>query len=312
MTEARKGVLAMVVACLIWGASGLYYKQLAHVPPLEVLSHRTLWSAVIFAVLLALQGQLRQLRGLLSGVTLLRVALAALMISSNWFLFIYSVQAGHAVEASMGYYIFPLVAVLLGVFAFGERLSRGQGMAVLLAALAVAVLTWGLGVAPWIALAIAGSFGLYGLVKKRLGAPPVASVTAEVLVLAPLAVLWLWLVGSGRVLEGGRPGGHFLDDPATAALLVFSGVLTAGPLMLFTYAAARVRMATLGLLQYINPTGQFLVAVLVFAEPFTRWHAGAFGLIWAGLALYSAEALRQDRAARKAIRSAATSGSALT
>lgn len=301
----------MVVAAVIWGASPLFYKQLSHVPPLEVLSHRTLWSAVIFTAVLAVQGQLGSLPRLLRGRALLLVGFAALMISANWFLFIFSVQAGHTVEASMGYYIFPLVAVLIGVLAFGERLSRGQALAVLLAALAVLVLTLGLRVAPWIALAIALTFGLYGLVKKRLGAAPVPSVTAEVLVLVPLALIWLGLTGSGQMQEFGRPGGHFFDDPATAFLLVFSGVLTAGPLMLFTYATARVRMATVGVVQYLNPTGQFLCATLVFAEPFTGWHAAAFGLIWAGLALYTFEALRQDRAARRASVSAGTSATVL-
>ncbi len=310
MGEQGRGVLAMVVACLIWGASPLYYKLLVHVPPLEVLAHRTVWSAAIFVGLLAARRRIGALRPLLRGTTFLWLLLGAALISSNWFMFIHSVQAGQSVEASMGYYIFPLATVLMGVLVFGERLSRVQGVAVGLAALAVAVLTAGLGVAPWLALAIAATFALYGVIKKRLGVAPVASVTVEVLVLVPAALLWLWLTGTGRVAEFGRPGGHFLDSPLTAVLLVVSGVLTAGPLMLFTYATARVRLATVGLVQYLNPTGQFLCATLAFAEPFTRWHAIAFGLIWLGLALYSAEAVRQDRAARRALRSAGTSATA--
>jgi len=300
MTETRKALLAMVLACVVWGLSGLYYKLLSHVPPIEVLSHRTLWSAVVFSVVVLVQGQGAALRDLLTGRRLALVVLAALMISANWFLFIFSVQTGHTVEASMGYYIFPLVAVALGMVAFGERLGRLQAVAVALAALAVVLLTMGLGVAPWIALAIAGSFGLYGLVKKRLGAPPVASVTAEVLVLAPLAALWLWAGATGQVQEFGRPGGHFLDSPATAALLMVSGVLTAGPLMLFTYAVPRLRLGTVGVMQYLNPSLQFLVATVIFAEPLTRWHVMAFALIWAGLGLYSLDALRRSREASTA------------
>lgn len=300
MTETRKALLAMVLACVVWGLSGLYYKLLSHVPPIEVLSHRTLWSAVVFSVVVLVQGQGAALRDLLTGRRLALVVLAALMISANWFLFIFSVQTGHTVEASMGYYIFPLVAVALGMVAFGERLGRLQAVAVALAALAVVLLTVGLGVAPWIALAIAGSFGLYGLVKKRLGAPPVASVTAEVLVLAPLAALWLWAGATGQVQEFGRPGGHFLDSPATAALLMVSGVLTAGPLMLFTYAVPRLRLGTVGVMQYLNPSLQFLVATVIFAEPLTRWHVMAFALIWAGLGLYSLDALRRSREASTA------------
>lgn len=308
MTERSKGILAMVMACLLWGTAPLYYKLLVQVPPLEVLAHRTLWSAVIFLVVLAATGRMGALRPLLRGRRLAAITLAAGLISFNWFLFIFSVQAGHVIEAALGYYIFPLVSVALGVLAFGERLTRGQGVAVALAGGAVVVLTWGLGVAPWIALAIACSFGLYGLLKKRLAAPPVPSVTAEVLVLVPLSLIWLGIIATGNGPEAGR--GHFLDSTGTAGLLVLSGALTASPLMLFTYATARVRLATVGLIQYINPTLQFLTATLIFAEPFGRWHAIAFGLIWAGLALYTLEGFRQDRAARRAAVSAGTSATA--
>ncbi|EEW26073.1 EamA family transporter RarD [Rhodobacter ferrooxidans] len=297
MGEQRKGVVALAVACVVWGLSPLYYKLLAAVPPLEVLSHRTLWSLALFGLILLGQGRLREVPQLLrshgGGV-----ALAAVLISANWFLFILSVQIGLTVQASLGYYIFPLVAVLLGVLAFGERLNRWQGLAVSLAAAAVLVLTFGLGVAPWVALALATTFGLYGLIKKRLVAGPVVSVTAEVLVLAPLAVVWLAGVHGGLFSEFSRAGGWFGHSLGTSLLLAFSGVMTAGPLILFTYASQRVTMATVGLVQYLNPTLQFLCATLVFAEPFSRWHGIAFGLIWAALAIYSWQALVQDRAAR--------------
>lgn len=307
MTEAKKGVLAMVAACIVWGLSPLYYKELALVPPLEVLSHRTLWSLALFGLVLALQGRVAQAFRLLAGRSLPMVICAALAISANWFLFILSVQIGHTVEASLGYYIFPLVAVVLGVVAFGERLTRGQGIAVALAAVAVGVLTWGLGVTPWIALTLAGTFGAYGLIKKRLGAGPVVSVTAEVMVLAPVAVLWLWGVHGGHWAEA-RPGGVFGQNMQTSILLAFSGVLTAGPLILFSYATKRVDLTTIGLVQYLNPTLQFLCATLVFAEPFTRWHMVSFGLIWAALALYAGESLRQERAARRRAVSTSTLG----
>ncbi|MFC2967809.1 EamA family transporter RarD [Acidimangrovimonas pyrenivorans] len=311
MTEARKGILAMVGACTIWGLSPLYYKLLVAVPPGEVLSHRTLWSLAFFGIVLALQGRLAQVPRLLSGRRALIVVLAAVAISANWFMFILSIQIDRAVEASLGYYIFPLVAVMLGVIAFGERLRPAQGMAVALAATAVALLTWGLGVTPWISLFLAGTFGIYGLMKKRLDAGPVVSVTAEVLVLSPLATLWLAGIHDGLWSEG-RPGGFFGHDLHLSLLLAFSGVLTGGPLILFSYAARRVNMTTVGLIQYLNPTLQFLCATLVFREPFTPWHLGAFALIWTALAIYSAEALRQDRAARRAAASAATSGISVT
>ncbi|MCE6953206.1 EamA family transporter RarD [Cereibacter sphaeroides] len=297
MQDRTKGIAAMVATCVIWGLSSLYYRLIDEVPPLEVLSHRTLWSALFFGAILLAQGQLGHAFALLARRPR-AVALAALMISANWFLFIFSVQSGHTLEASLGYYIFPLVAVALGVLVFRERLSRGQGVAVAMAAGAVAVLTLGLGVAPWIALALAGTFGIYGLVKKRLVAGSMVSVTAEVLLLAPLAIGWLWAVHGGHAAEMGRPGGWFGQSWQVSALLAFSGVLTAVPLMLFSYASQRIGMATLGLVQYLNPTLQFLCAVTVFAQPFTPWHGAAFGLIWAALALYSFEAIRQDRAAR--------------
>ena len=307
MGEAAKGVAAMVAACTVWGLSPLYYALLKHVPPLEVLAHRTLWSVVVFGLVLAVQGRLGLVRVLLKGRGFAVVLFAALMISGNWFLFIFSVQSGRVTEASLGYYLFPLVAVALGRIALGERLGAARGMAVALAALAVAGLTWGLGVAPWIALLIALSFGLYGLVKKRLPAGPVVSVTAEVAVLAPLAALWLLALHVGLASEGGRPGAWFGVDAATSALLAFSGVLTAGPLILFSYASRRVTMATLGLTQYLNPTLQFLCAVAVFGEPFGPWHAAAFGLIWLALALYSGASWRQEKVSRSTASSVSTS-----
>jgi chloramphenicol-sensitive protein RarD len=293
MGEPARGVAAMVAACTIWGLSALYYKLLDHVPPLEVLAHRTLWSLAFFAGVLALQGRLS---GLLAAIDrpakAARIFAAALFISCNWFLFIFSVQTGRATEASLGYYVFPLVAVLLGRVAFGERLGPRQWLAVALAAVAVTVLALGNGVAPWIALGLAGSFGLYGLMKKRLAVGPVTSVTAEVLLLAPIALAVLWTVG--------RDGGAFGASAGDSLLLMLSGPLTAIPLMLFAYAARRVAYATVGLVQYLNPTLQFLVAVSVFGEAFGPYDAIAFPLIWAALAIYSLATLAREKAARRA------------
>lgn len=296
MTEAGKGVVALVATCTFWGLSGLFYKLLVHIPPIEILAHRTIWSLVFFSLVLLVQGRLGQMRAALgSPQAILIVGFAALMISVNWFVFILSIQIGKATEASLGYYMFPLVAVGIGRVVFGERLSRMQAIAVALAVLAVVVLTLGLGVAPWIALVLSMSFGLYGLMKKRLSAGPVVSVTAEVLVLSPIALVVLALAH-----RGGGGGGAFGADLTDSLLLMFSGILTASPLMLFSYASKRVRMGTVGLVQYINPTLQFLVAVLIFAEPFSGWHLVAFVLIWGALALYSAASVSIERAARKA------------
>ena len=300
MTEAGKGVAALVAACTVWGLSGLYYKLLAHIPPIEILAHRTLWSLVFFTLVLLAQGRLGQLRlALGSRRAAAMIGFAALMISVNWFVFILSIQIGKATEASLGYYLFPLVAVGIGLVIFGERLSRMQGIAVALAACAVILLTIGLGVVPWIAVILSLSFGLYSLVKKRLSTGPMVSVTAEVLLLAPVALGVL-----GVAHHNG--GGAFGADLADSLLLMFAGILTAGPLMLFSYASKRVRMGTVGLVQYINPTLQFVVAVAVFAEPFTGWQVASFALIWIALALYSASSVSLERVARRARASSST------
>ncbi len=293
MDQARSSILAMVAACTIWGLSPLYYKLLDHVPAGDILAHRTVWSCLFFAGVLAVQRRLGALRVPLGsrrafGITLL----ASLMISTNWFLFILSVLIDRITEASLGYYVFPLVAVLFGVVLFGERLGVLQWIAVGLAVLAVVVLTAGLSTPPWIALVLASTFGIYTVVKKRLAVGPVVSVAAEVLVLTPLALIWLFAVRSSDAAHVGA-------DLATWILLMGSGVMTALPLILFSRAAQGVGMATVGLLQYINPTLQFLCAVVIFDEPFGTVHAVTFGLIWVALALYSVAGIRQDNARRR-------------
>lgn len=294
MTETHKGVLAMIGAAVIWGVSPIYYKLLVHVPPVEVLAHRTFWSLVFFAGLLALHGRLSELGGALNGWRRIGlIALAALMVSVNWFLFIYATQIDRNTETSLGYYIYPLVAVLLGRFLFAERLGAAQWIAVALAALAVAVLTAGLGVVPWISLTLALTFGLYGVIKKMLPIGPMVSVTCEVLVIAPLSLgALVWIQARGQ--------GAFGQSWQDTFLLLASGPITALPLILFSMAARRIPMATVGLLQYINPTLQFLCAVVLFGELFTPAHRIAFPLIWAALAIYSVASQRQDRASRRA------------
>ncbi|MEQ8900390.1 MAG: EamA family transporter RarD [Roseovarius sp.] len=295
MREETKGIIAMVATCTVWGLSGIYYKLLDHIPPIEILAHRTLWSCVFFAFVLLIQGRISVLGQALAGrKSILLIGFAALMISTNWFVFITSIQIGRAMEASLGYYIFPLVAVLLGAIAFRERLGKAQLFAVALALCAVVTLTWGLGVPPWIALILASSFGLYGLVKKGLSVGPVVSVTAEVLLLSPIALTVLWYFHS----DG---HGAFAVNWRDSLLLMFSGILTGTPLIMFSYATKRVTLATVGLVQYLNPTLQFLVATLIFQEAFSFWHAVAFAMIWTALAIYTTASLRQDRAARRAI-----------
>ena len=294
MTEAGKGILAMVAASGVWGLSPIYYKLLADVPPLEVLSHRTLWSLLFFGIVLAAQGHLRDVPRVVRAQAG-SVALAAVMISANWFVFILSVQMGMAVESSLGYFIFPLVAVSIGVAAFGERLSRLQGLAVALAAVAVGLLTFGLGVAPWIALTLACTFGVYGLIKKRIAEGPVVTVTAEVLILAPLALVWLLGLHGGLWTEMGRRGAWFGCGRARLAFARGVGRAHRGAADPLLLRRAQDRDGDAGPRAVPQPDAQFFCAVVLFGEPFTRWHMAAFALIWAGLAIFSADSLRRQR-----------------
>ncbi len=302
MTDGTKGVSAMILACTVWGLSPLYYAQLVHVPPLEVLCYRSLWSLAFFALILGVQGRLAEVRDALSNPRqVLTIFVAAAMIAGNWFGFIFAISNGQGIEASLGYYIFPLVAVVIGKLVFAEKLKFAQWVAVGIAAFGVAVLTFGLGVAPWIALWLAGTFGAYGMIKKQLPLGPVVSVTSEVLLLAPLAIAWIAVMGTGA-------GGS--NEIGTHALLALSGPLTASPLILFSFAARRVRMSTVGLVQYLNPTLQFGVAALIMGELVTKWHAMAFPIIWIGLLVYTVSLWRQDRAAAKASSKVVMSGTA--
>ncbi|MDG2296515.1 MAG: EamA family transporter RarD [Paracoccaceae bacterium] len=282
MTEVQKGVLAMVVACLIWGLSPLYYKLLVSVPPIELLSHRTIWSMVLFSLILLMQGRLQGSFKVLQDKKIAAILLiAALMIAFNWFVFIYSIQVNRATESSLGYFIFPLVSVVFGVVLFRENLSPTQISAVMLAAAAVIILTFGLGQVPWIALSVSVSFGIYGVIKKSLSIPAIVTVTLEVLLLSPIALMILY------IHHASDSGGQFGQSLSVSLLLILSGLMTATPLILFSYATRRVELATVGILQYINPSLQFLCATVLFLEPLSIWHAFAFPLIWIALALYS-------------------------
>ncbi|EKE43550.1 RarD [Oceaniovalibus guishaninsula JLT2003] len=283
-----QGAMAMVGCCTIWGLSPLYYKYLDFVPPLELLAHRTLWSLVFFGLIQAVRGRLHiVVQALRPGRPLVLCALAAMLISVNWFVFISAIQGGRGVEASLGYYIFPLVAVAIGRVVFGERLGPLAWLAIALACLGVTLLTVGLRAAPWVALILAISFGLYGAVKKTLLVGALASVTAEVTLLAPLALAWLWF--------GVQGAGAFGQGWAEAGLLIFSGPLTAVPLMLFGTASRGLTMASVGIIGYLNPTLQFICAAFIFGEVVTGWHLVAFAFIWTALALYSGAMLRRPR-----------------
>jgi len=281
MTEPRKGAVAMVLASIIWGLSAIYYKQLSGIPPLEVLCHRTLWSVIVFIFILRLQDRLQDLKLVfLNKKLILGLFWAAAMISINWFFFIWSVHNDRATEASFGYYIFPLVAVLFGLIFFKEQLSLMKWCSVFLAIFAVTTLAISQNILPFVALVLSVTFGIYGALKKQINLGPVLSVTTEVILLLPLAITFLLYWHSSGF-------GSFGKDIETTSLLIFSGPMTAVPLMLFSYAARRVQMTSLGIIQYLNPSLQFLVAVFIFAEPFGASQGIAFGLIWLALFIYT-------------------------
>ena len=285
MTEPRKGAVAMVLASIIWGLSAIYYKQLSGIPPLEVLCHRTLWSVIVFIFILRLQDRLQDLKLVfLNKKLILGLFWAAAMISINWFFFIWSVHNDRATEASFGYYIFPLVAVLFGLIFFKEQLSLMKWCSVFLAIFAVTTIAISQNILPFVALVLSVTFGIYGALKKQINLGPVLSVTTEVILLLPLAITFLLYWHSSGF-------GSFGKDIETTSLLIFSGPMTAVPLMLFSYAARRVQMTSLGIIQYLNPSLQFLVAVFIFAEPFGVSQGIAFGLIWLALFIYTLASL---------------------
>ncbi len=284
------GLAAALGAFLIWGLFPLYLKPLSSVPATQILAHRIAWCCLLVFAWLAWRGELGAVRRALADPgTRLRLVASASLISVNWLVYVWAVTHGQVVEASLGYFINPLLNVVLGVLVLKERLNRAQWIAVTLAALGVAYLTAFAGRPPWIALVLAVSFGTYGLIRKVAAVESVPGLAAETLMLAPIAVGWLlWCeaMGSGAL-------GH--ASVGINALLVGSGLATALPLALFAYGARLIKYSTIGILQYVGPTLQFLIGVLVFGEPFPRARAIGFVLIWAALAVYAADSLWRSR-----------------
>ncbi len=275
---------------MLWGGFPLYFPLLEPAGSVEILAHRILWSCLTMGLLVVVFGRRREFAALWRDGRVLRLlALGAVVITFNWAGFIWAVNNGRVVETSLGYFINPLVTVLMGILVLGERLRRLQWLAMSVAAIAVVVLTIDYGRPPWVALLLACSFGTYGLAKKVAGVGAVESLAFETLLIAPFAaayLLWLGAQGDGDFL--GHGVGHTL-------LLVSTGIVTAVPLICFGAAAIRVPMVTLGLLQYLAPILQFALGVLWFHEdmPTGRWVG--FVLVWAALALFTYEALRHRR-----------------
>lgn len=279
------GVLNALGCFTLWGLFPLYFKALSRVPALEVLAHRVLGSAILLLLLLVIQGRRRELFSAFRNRRRLGFyLLTTLLISANWLLYIWAVQQGRILEASLGYYINPLVNVVLGVLFLHERLRPRQQLAVFIAAAGVLLLVLGYGVFPWISLALALSFGSYGLLRKRAGFDATLGLAVETMLMAPLALLWLAVLA----LQGAGALGTV--NERTDLLLLCAGLITVVPLLMFLEAGQRLRLSTVGLIQYLTPTLQFLLAVAVYHEPFSQGHVLTFGCIWLALAIYSADA----------------------
>jgi chloramphenicol-sensitive protein RarD len=284
------GVSAAVLCYLLWGLVPIYWKELSAIDPLELVAHRHVWSLAFLLLLIRLQGGYGAVAAALSTVPSLIVNfVSASLLTLNWLVYVWGVNHGHVIECSLGYFLVPLVNVVAGRFLLHEHLRRLQWLAIALAGGGVLLMIVQLGRAPWIALTLAASWGGYSLMRKKSPLGAITGLTVETLLLTPVAIgflAWQHQAGAGAL---GRV------DAATHVLVLSSGVITAVPLVLFAYGARRIRLSTLGLLQYVTPTMQFALGIWLYLEPFSRGRAMGFALIWIGLALYTADNLLAQR-----------------
>ncbi|HSG37542.1 MAG TPA: EamA family transporter RarD [Paracoccaceae bacterium] len=287
--DSTSGLAFAVSAYFLWGFLPLYMKAVAHISPAEVVAHRIIWSVPFALVVLVLLRRTSDIRAALSSPKLILMAAAtAAFISVNWGLYVWSIGSGHAIEAALGYYINPLFSILLGAIVLREKLNRLQWVAIAVAAAGVIVLTVAAGKAPWIALGMTFTWGIYALLKRRLPIGPNQGFLLEVLILLPFALGYL-----AKLTLSGE--GHFGGTTFDTLMLLGLGAVTAGPLMLYANGAKRLRLSTIAILQYIAPTMIFLTAVFIFGEPFGAARAVAFPLIWASVVIYLYSIFRRAR-----------------
>jgi len=279
--DSRIGLAAGLGAFSIWGLAPVYFKQLAEVRADEIIAHRVVWSVLFLGLVLlfrkrtAVFGHLRLTRREFQAL-----CLTSLLISANWLLFVHAVNTDRILATSLGYFINPLMSVVLGLLVFRERLVPAQTLAVLIAAAGTAYMAWRIGQVPWISMTLAGSFAAYGVIRKLLNVGPMVGLFWETLIISPLALIWLWRLGFEEVLI------FDLARPTSALLLAGTGILTVAPLLLFAAGVRRIPLTTIGLLQYLAPSITFVLAIFVYGEAFTMDHAITFGLVWLGLILF--------------------------
>jgi len=285
-SHPRVGFALGLAAYALWGVLPLYFKALRGIAAVDIVAHRVLWSLPFLAILITIARGWPSVRAVVAQPRTLGVlTLTALLIGGNWLLYVYAVTSGHILAASFGYYLNPLANILLGRFVLKERLGRLQWTAVAIAAAGISVLAAGALGQLWISLTLCASFALYGLLRKVVSADAVTGLGVETALLFPLAIAWLgWRLARGAQIFGPTELDH--------GLLLVAGIVSTTPLLLFTAAARRLPYSTLGMLQFLAPTLQFLIAVLLYGEPFTRSHAIAFAAIWTALVLYVVALLR--------------------
>lgn len=293
----ERGALSATLCYFLWGLVPLYWTRLGHVNAVELIAHRHLWSLAFMLGIVAFQRGFGPVAATFRTPRSIALnTLGGLLLTGNWLGYVWGVNTGHVIETSLGYFLVPLVNVATGRFILHEQLRRAQWIAITLAALGVVLLIVQSGRAPWIALVLAGTWGAYSLMRKQSPLPAVTGLTVETLLLSPFAIgflLWQHHTGAGAI---GRA------DAATHLLIMSSGVITAVPLLLFAYGARRIRLSTLGLLQYVAPSVQLALGVWVFHETFSQSRLISFGFIWAALALYTADNLLAQRRAALQLR----------
>lgn len=286
----NRGILAGIGAYTLWGLFPIYWRLLEKTPAIEILAHRMVWSLLFVAAILTVQKEWRWLGEVLRNRrTVLIYTLAAILLSINWFTYIWAVNAGYVVEASLGYFINPLVNFLLGVIFLGEKLRGGQVVAVILAGLGVVYLAVSYGSLPWISLVLAFTFGLYGLIKKTAALESVHGFSLETM------VLFLTALGYLLYREAAGVGAFVHQGVVVTLLLILAGPVTSIPLLMFGYAARRIPLSMLGFIQYIAPTLQFLLGVFVYTEPFPAARLMGFSIIWLALLVYTLEGVFINR-----------------
>ena len=296
----RLGFLCCLGCYTIWGCLPLYFRALEHIQPMEMLAHRIIWSVPTGLILILIARNWHQLREALTRAHLLWLTVSAVLIGLNWLIYIWAVSQERVMEASLGYYINPLINVLIGAVFFRERLRSAQWVSVALASVGVAIMTSALGYLPWVAILLCLTFAFYSVIRKQVQVDSRAGFVVEAAILAPLALLWLtWFVGQPE-------GTWFGDGGWDIAWLIAAGPITAVPLILFALAAKRLRLSTMGMMQYLGPTLQFLISVLIFKEAFGLIHALAFAFIWTALVVFTFDSVMGEAKARRLARAAAS------